>query len=101
MYFKIKNNDRSNLLKVPLNCMTNDYYLWKSMQISSDLTSQSKSNIFYNMEKLREGKLEQCFDESGRFNFSFVVNDDFFIDTYVIETSINKNNIKSNVFEIS
>lgn len=67
--------------------MTNDNYLWKSILISSDLTSQSKSNIFYSMEKLEEGQLEQCFDEYGRFNFSFVVDDDFFIGTYVVETN--------------
>ena len=58
--------------------MTNNNYLWESMQISSDWTSQSRSNVFYSQEKLKECQLEQCFDESGRFNFSFVVDDDFF-----------------------
>lgn len=100
VYFKIENNENNHMLKVPLNCMTNDYYLWKSMLISSDLTSQSKSNIFYSMEKLEEGQLEECFDEYGRFNFSFVADDNFFIGTYVVETHINQNKIKSNVFEI-
>ena len=100
VYFMIKNNDNYNWFKVSLNCMTNDYYYWESMLIFSDLTSQSKSNIFYSMEKLEEGQLEQCFDESGRFNFSFVVDDDFFIGTYIVKTDINQNTIKSNVFEI-
>ncbi len=53
------------------------------------------------MEKLEEGQSEQCFDEPSRFNFSFFVDDDLYIGTYVVESHINQNIIKSNVFEIS